>query len=366
MISYCTRCGEGLDAAVRFCVRCGSEQTAVAPLPMPPQATPSLLGGPYPAGFRTMRLAFDGKAFELFLIYLRTVLLSIVTLGIYSFWARAEIRRYLADRTRFDGVAFAFKGTGTELALGFLRALGLLLTIVAALVLSAVLIDDKAGAIVGFVLFYGGLLALAPLVLVGAWRYRMSRTSLRGIRFAFHGKVGECARIILLGGLLSFLFFGLYTPFFLNNLRRFYVRNSAWGSARFDYDGEGSELFGAYLGSALLTVPTLGLSLLWFRMRKHNYYWEHTTFQGARFRSTVSFGEYAFLQITNVLAVVFTLGLAWPWAKVRSLRFTLERLTVDGVLSLEQIAQQITDASATGDVVSGLLDFGASDLGLGM
>ena len=48
------------------------------------------------------------------------LLLTIVTLGIYRFWAKTRIRRYLWSQTEFLGDRFEYTGTGKELLIGFL------------------------------------------------------------------------------------------------------------------------------------------------------------------------------------------------------------------------------------------------------
>ena len=63
---------------------------------------------------------FTGTWREFAPIAFTNLLLTIVTLGIYRFWATARERRYLWSRTRFVDEHLEWAGTGMELFLGFL------------------------------------------------------------------------------------------------------------------------------------------------------------------------------------------------------------------------------------------------------
>lgn len=66
--------------------------------------------------------AFTGDWREFAPIAFTNLLLSIVTLGIYLFWARARERRYLWSRTRFIDDRLEWTGTGLELLIGYVLA----------------------------------------------------------------------------------------------------------------------------------------------------------------------------------------------------------------------------------------------------
>ena len=61
---------------------------------------------------------FSGSWREFAPIAFTNLLLTIVTLGIYSFWAKARTRRYLWSRTRFIDDRLEWSGTGLELFIG--------------------------------------------------------------------------------------------------------------------------------------------------------------------------------------------------------------------------------------------------------
>jgi uncharacterized membrane protein YjgN (DUF898 family) len=205
-------------------------------------------------------------------------------------------------------------------------------------------------------------LVLVPVAMVGARRYRLSRTSWRGVRFSFRGPVRDFVGIFVVGTILTSLTLGLYYPAFITRRQAFMVSHSYFGTRPFVFDGRGRELLGPFVTMILLFVPTLGLSWFWFSARRQRYFTEHTRFGATTFRSTVTGGPLAWLKISNAVALVLTLGLAWPWTIARGLRFAFRYVTVEGGLDLADVRQDARAATATGEGLAGLLDadFGVS------
>lgn len=309
------------------------------------------------------RVHFHGQASTLFGIYLVNFFLTLITVGIYTFWARVKVRTYLVSQTEFEGDRFAYHGTGKELLLGYLKAALVFGIPFYALRLLPGLLDlGPVADAIGNLLSLGVIAVLVPVAIVGARRYRLSRTSWRGIRFSFRGPVVDFAKIFLGGGLLTVVTFGLYYPFWITRRQGFMVSHAYFGSEPFRFDGKGRDLFGSYLIMLLLALPTVGLSSFWFSAARHRYFAQHTSFATARLDSSVTGGGLARLMISNVLLVLITLGLGFPWALVRSLRYTIDRVTVHGPLDLGGIVQQPQPASATGEGLAGFFDTGF-DLG---
>jgi uncharacterized membrane protein YjgN (DUF898 family) len=311
----------------------------------------------------TRHLSFHGAGGTLFGIYLLNTFLTIFTLGIYSFWGKTKVRSYLWSQTELEGDCFVYHGTGKELMSGFSKAMlvfGIPLTI---LNLLPNFLEPKQILEIGsMVLTYIIVMIFIPLAMVGARRYRLSRTSWRGIRFSFRGKTGEFMKIFLGGGFLTALSLGFYYPFFAVRRQEFMMENSYFGNRRFEFDGNGRELFKPYLLALLLTLPTLGLSWFWFLAKKQRYFWRHTYFDAINFQSTVTGGRLLALYLTNFLLLIITLGLAWSWVVVRKIRFAFTYLTLEGMVDPAMIRQEAQAASATGDVLAGLMDAGF-DLG---
>lgn len=305
-------------------------------------------------------LHFHGSGGELFGIFITNVLFTLLTLGVYSFWAKVKTRQYLWGQTEFAGDRFGFHGTGKELFIGWLKAAVLFggLVVVTRMLLPT-LWDDPLADATGQILLAVGFIVLLPLAIIGAMRYRLSRTSWRGVRFGFHGRYRELLGIMLRSFLLAGLTLGLYLPFYQTNLRRFLVNDSRFGSAPFAFDGEGWALMGRYVLTLLLTLPTLGLIWLWYLAFQRRYYWDHTSFAGARFHCTVTGGGLLGLYAVNLAIIVLSLGLALPWATVRTRRYEMENLVLQGPVDIEHITQQAQAATPTGEELSGFLDVDA-------
>jgi len=333
------------------------------PPPVSPPPAPWMPSAPPPPADPARRPSFRGSGGTLLGISVVNVLLILVTLGVYYFWAKTRIRRYIFSESEMAGDRFAYHGTGRELLLGFLRAfLVFLLPLIVLWIIREPLDVNahvkQAAGFLGSILFF----IFIPVALVGARRYRLSRTSWRGIRFSFRGKAWHFILLFLKGSVLTALTFGLYYPFFLTERQAFMISRSYFGNERFDFNGRGRDLFPNYLLALLLTFPTLGLCWIWFFARKRRFFWNHTSFGGARFRSTVSGGGLLGLYLVSGLLLIVTLGMAWPWVRVRNIRFAFRYLSLEGPLELERIQQQAQFASATGEGLAGFLDTGF-DLG---
>ena len=303
-----------------------------------------------PAG-TVRQAAHHGQGTEMFTIFIVNLLLKLVTLGLYHFWAKTRVRRYLWSQTEFDGERFEYRGTGLELFYGFILALIVLISLFLAMtLLSAVLVsvDPGLGVLVQ-VAVYTALLTMVGMGIYGARRYLMSRTALRGIRLAQSGSPLRFAIKLLGHATLSLLTAYLYLPVMRERLRDYQINHTWYGDQQFEYDGQARDLFGKYLICWLLMIPTLTLSWLWYRAAELRYIAEHTRLRGLRFTSRVRGGELLRLHFGNLLIILLSLGLAYPWALIRTTRFTFSHLEVEGELAYHQIAQSGEHQPATGD-----------------
>ncbi|RVQ67041.1 DUF898 domain-containing protein [Croceicoccus ponticola] len=128
---------------------------------------------------------FYGTWREFAPIAFTNLLLIIVTLGIYRFWAKARERQYLWSRTRFIDERLEWTGTGLELLIGALLVVALFVIpyVVATQIGQAMIL--RGDSVAGAILFIAPLLAIFYLMGVArfrAIRYRLGRTNWRGIR----------------------------------------------------------------------------------------------------------------------------------------------------------------------------------------
>ncbi|HEY3101099.1 MAG TPA: DUF898 family protein [Methylomirabilota bacterium] len=305
--------------------------------------------------------SFRGSGATLFGIHIVNALLILATLGTYYFWAKVRVRSYLWSESEFEGDRFAYHGTGRELIVGFVRAFAFFLLPMTLLNTLPEIFEASAVVIVATRLLVSILAAIfIPVAIVGARRYRLSRTSWRGIRFSLRTSTRPFVALWVRGWLLTSFTMGLYYPAFVTNQHRFLTSNTWFGSERFAFDGRGRDLIPVWLASIILFVPTVGLSWFWFLAKRQRYYAEHTCVAGARFRSTVTAPKLAWLTISTWIGLLCTLGLAWPWLTVRKLRRTFAWLSLDGPLALDSITQQAQQVTATGEGLAGFFD---ADLG---
>ncbi len=300
--------------------------------------------------------SFHGNGGTLFGIQLVNLLLTVVTLGIYYFWGKTKVRGYVHSQTEFDGDRFAYHGTGKELLIGWLKTMGIFVVLFVGIAVLQYLVPQRLTVIIIRALVtYAVVLVLVPLAIVGSRKYRLSRTSWRGVRFSFRGQAREFLKLFVGGSLLSAVTLGFYTPFFNNNMWQYLVSHSYFGSQRFEFDGKGRDLFGRFVKALLLTIVTLGLSWIWYAAARQRYYWAHTSFGGARFRSTVAGGPLFRLTLGNAVLLIFTLGLAASWVRTRNIGFICSNLALDGQVDLETIRQEAQMAPATGDEMADFL-----------
>lgn len=202
----------------------------------------------------TLTGRYFGKGGPLFGLYLRTAILTLITLGIYRFWAKTRIRKYIWSATSAGDDSFEYTGTGLEKLLGFLVAivilavyLGLVQMLLVFLGLN-VMTEPKtqAQAIAQILGFYVFLLAMLPLILFAQYRarrYRMARTRWRGIRFGMDNGAWGYALRALGHYLLTILTLGLLLPRQTFYLEKFMVDRSWYGDGRFEQHGRWQSLF---------------------------------------------------------------------------------------------------------------------------
>ena len=144
-----------------------------------------MLDGSHHADSADSAFTFEGNWQDFARIALPNLLLTIVTLGIYRFWATARERRYLWSRTRFVDEHLEWAGTGMELFAGFVIVLVLFgVPYFGVSFVSQALIARGYEAL-GSALGVAALLSIFYLGGVArfrALRYRLSRTRWRGIR----------------------------------------------------------------------------------------------------------------------------------------------------------------------------------------
>lgn len=305
------------------------------------------------------QFSFHGEGSKLFGIVIVNLLLTVITLGFYYPWAKAALTQYIYKETELDGSRFTFHGTGKEMFKGFIKAVIIIILIYGQLFLFQYLNIPLVGLIIFYLLF----LALIPFVIHGSMRYRMSRTSWRGIHFGYRGKFNELSKVFYRDVFFTIITFGIYGAWMAMNLRKYTVSNVRYGDVEFDYHGKGGQYFWINFKGYLLTIFTLGIYSAWWMKDLVNYYYTNITLkqsdQKLVLKSTISGSELFGVVIINVLIVVFTFGIAAPWAQVRMLKFLCKNLFVDGQFNPNDVTQTEEEyKDATGDDLGDMLDIG--------
>lgn len=238
-----------------------------APLTVPDAAEPER------PRWTSVRFTGDRRTFRGMLY--KEVLLVAATLGIYWFWARTRVRRYVWSHTQINGTPLEYSGKGLELFLGFVIA-GALFALTYWLLQLAVAsagfgpIESISISIGVYGLFFAMVYALAAY---RTRRYLVRRTSWRGIRCGLDGSSPGFVRHAIVPAIATALTLGLAFPWLTVAVQRYLIGNMSLGSARFRYEGRGRDLFWKWFFVWLLILPSFGYSLFWWRGRVTQYHY---------------------------------------------------------------------------------------------
>jgi uncharacterized membrane protein YjgN (DUF898 family) len=352
--------------------------------------------------------SFHGEGSKYFVIRLINALIQVVTLNFYYPWAKAAKLNYLYEQTEFAGSRFKFHGTGKEMFMGYLK----MLLIVAVIYGGFWWAKGNELIVLGFLILYGGLILVYPLAIHGTVKYRLSRTSWRGIFFGYRGELGELFAKFFIGVLLSVVTFSIYWSWVQVDLRKYVTQNVRFGDVELEFTGKGMDLFliklkymafffvgyiiviglvlvlaaiGFGLGAVfnadmknsfeslsvgiivgmvflyLLIIAILGTIGL-MRQREIFQFYADNTFawqneQWHAVKLNMTFGDLFKLSIGNMFLLIFTLGIATPYVEIRNLHFIMPRLEIAGTFDPDSLTQTESDyRDATGEDVGDWLD----------
>lgn len=375
-----------------------------------------------PARAPEQRFTYDGRLGELYGIFFVNLLLTLVTLGIYRFWGKTRIRRYVWSHVSFQQERFEYTGTGGELFKGFLVVVVFLLLVGGSQTLLQLWFGpDSLPAVLGQLLVILAIVYLALVAQYTAQRYRLTRTLWRGIRGGMTGSGWAYGGRALVYAFIAGITFWVAQPWASFRLLEIRLNNSYFGDAKAQAALRASEVFGRFLAGyglmILIGVVVLGgglgimaaaglfdwltaiiaaaatgaetdpadidqksivisaigfyaILMFWAvigRPLAFAWYWsgvareiaERLAVSELRFRSDVAPGSLIALYFGNTLILVFTLGLGVPIAIQRTLNFAATRYAVLGALDTTRLGQTTLARPRTGE---GLLE--AFDPGL--
>lgn len=168
-------------------------------------------------------IVFTGKAGEYFGIWIVNLLLSIVTLGIYSAWAKVRRKKYFYQNTLIDGVGFDYHASPIAILKGRIIAFVLF-----------VVYNILAGfnPILAIILLIAFMAAL-PWIITRGMMFNARNASHRGLRFDFDGKYGQAFVIFVLFPILIVVSLGLALPFVMQRMNKFMFEHHKFGTSRF-------------------------------------------------------------------------------------------------------------------------------------
>ncbi|MBN8943065.1 MAG: DUF898 family protein [Rhizobiales bacterium] len=185
-------------------------------------------------------VTFSGEAGTLFPLLGQGFFLQVFTLGIYRFWLTTDTRRFYWSNTAVGTEAFAYTGTPMQLLTGFLFALAVLVPLQA---LGFFLILGLPSAETFITLAVAAaVLFLAQYAAYASRRYRLTRTSWRGLRLRMTGSAWTYAVRSFGFWLLAIVTLGLTYPWATAALERIKMHETFYGDAQGAFVGRPGEL----------------------------------------------------------------------------------------------------------------------------
>ncbi len=347
------------------------------------------------APFRTIPFEFHATGGEYFRIWIVNLLLTIVTLGIYSAWAKVRRLRYFYGNTRLDQTVFEYHGRPIQILKGRLIASG-------AYAVFYVAAQIKPWAAIAFL----PLAAFGvPWIIMRSRRFQMHVTSYRGLRFRFTGSYGEALRAYVGWPLLSVLTLGFLLPRSIWEQVHYLLSKSHYGTEQARFTTARSVFYRFYYATMGLGVGLVAAAIFVFAfirvvaktvdsndesalgdmtattgipffvvfvllgllvMAYYQKSYLNASFNGLelgphRVESSLQTGPLFVLYLTNFVLIMLTVGLYSPWAKVRQMQYQLSQLRVVARGDLDQfIAAAGEGVDAIGEEVGDFfdLDFG--------
>lgn len=367
-----------------------------------PQAVPVPAGAPRPVeGPRDLRLRFHGNAREYFRVWIVNLCLTLVTLGIFSAWAKVRKKRYFYSHTTLDGTPFQYLGQPIPILKG---------RVIAAVLFSVYYVSSHFfTSLLPFVLVAAAV--LAPWVIVRSAAFNARYSAFRNMTFHFDAGYRTALKEIYVYGLVpglmivgvvaawrenpvlagvAFLALGFGFPWWMQRLKRFIVTHSGFGNENAEFGATGGNFFKVYFLGSLIVAAGGGVAgalaaaifaggkpppstfvlafsipvyiayivaFAYIQSRLGNLVWNKSRLGPLHFESTLRARGLMTLYFGNAVAIVASLGLLTPWAVIRTIRYRLEhmRVLLDGELTAFR-GNDTTSVRAAGAEIGEMFD----------
>ena len=322
------------------------------------------------------------------------LLLTIVTLGIYRFWATTRTRHYLWSQTRFIDARLEWTGTGKELFVGFLMVLLLLLLplILLQFAVPALILRGYGllGGVLGIVLF-AAFFYLGGLARYRALRYRLSRTWWHGIRGGSDDNGWSYGWSYMWKSFVGSLALGLLIPWSIMSLWDERWNRLSFGPFSFEAAGDHSKTFQRFLFFYLIPLIALILGIVAFfsgaggsvsggilvalvpvgfyaafgvvALAYYSSFFREAV--GGMSLSTLNFQfearskDWLLLILGDIGLVIVTLGIGSIFLSYRHWKFFIAHLNATGEIDLNELTQSTAREPRQGEGLLDAFDIGA-------
>ncbi|HXC37734.1 MAG TPA: YjgN family protein [Burkholderiales bacterium] len=344
---------------------------------------------PTPAGPRVLRPVFTGNAREYFRIWIVNLFFSLVTLGIYSAWAKVRKKKYFYGSTTLDGDSFDYLGSPKAILKG--RIVAAAVVIIYGFASQLYPGSQAVFLVIGFFIL--------PWLISRALAFNARNSAWRGLRFDFTANAKTTAKFYLPRILLLLVSLGLFYPRFAARQREFTLNHHAYGTSGLHCELSVRQFYGIYILAGLMVggigavlgvlmgmgagrlfelpeavagwafilvalpgYAAYGMAYAYIQSRAGNAMWNSARVNGMRFESTLGAWRLGWLYVGNVVAAALSLGLLIPWGVTRVLRYRLEHFAV---IIDEEVVHEASPALARVDAAGQELgDFFNVDFGL--
>ncbi|MFY0664130.1 MAG: DUF898 domain-containing protein [Natronospirillum sp.] len=322
---------------------------------------------------RVSPFRFHGNGREYFGIWIVNILLSIITLGVYSAWAKVRNKQYFYGNTEIEGSTFEYTADPVRILIGRLIAVGFFVLYVMA----------ENSSLVWALIAWGVFMVFMPWAIRQSLRFNARNSRYRNVPFAFTGTVGGAFAAFIAWPLLGMLTAGLLLPLAIFKQQKYILSNHQFGTSPFHFHATAGDYYrmaGVLLGIFVAGVVVMGILmamahgvtmvlavLVWlllymslfalFSVRMANLKFTYATLGLHGFDPAWEFNSYLKLIVVNTLLTLVTLGIYIPWAKVRTAQYAAEHTNavVEGDLDAFVAAEE-SNVSALGEGIGDIFD----------
>ncbi|MBA2405401.1 MAG: DUF898 family protein [Bdellovibrionales bacterium] len=323
--------------------------------------------GRFPPPAKSYDFSFKANTSELYMLIIKNIVFTILTLGLYIPYARTNLRKFIWKSSTLNSFPFLFKGDPSSLLKSYLMLL--VVFVVMSGINHAITVyivkGDITLSIVQGVASYVMLFVLFTWAKYGAYSYLVNQTSYRSVNFKMKkGGAKDHLLSSIVGTIVTALTLGIYYPFMANTLEKIRWNRTQYGTSPLKYTAENGDYAKLWFVGFFLSVLTLGFYYAWFAVSLHKFKLRHLKFGTAKFSSNATGGGYFWVLIKSSLLLILTLGLAAPFVFNLNLAYFLDNTSLKGSIDWDQVvAASKVEQSGLSDSVADVFDLDV-DIGI--